>query len=189
MKQKINKKPLIDLFESMLEYSTCGRDYQENNEYLYIEFDSSLSALYSKKQEEKDDINYNSYWKSNAKTGYSDCKMKLFIENDKFYLGFNSVKANITFSEFKRLKNKVLKSLELSKEKHELRMQKMDNKLLNVVLFNKTDKEKRVVLLEKKINKSFRNLNKKERNEEEVKVSESAYNVFYGDEVEKKFNG
>jgi len=140
----VNKKSLIELFESKIPVSDITNFYIQT-----IEGDSeNVNGVeyYAQKQ-----IDYKES-KSNSNPFSNHCKIYVFIEsNGKFFIGFNSLKEEITQKEYIHLKRMVdLRKKHLTQRLKE-KKQQIDLQLLEMSFSEKTNKEKRNILSEKKI--------------------------------------
>ena len=128
----INKKILIELFESQVENSSYEDKYVDNNYVPCVKFNSDLIT------------SPNLY-----KTSYDDCEMFIWRKKEDFFLSFNSLPVKISFTEYKRL-NKIYTK---KKESFYMRLEEdkklRDKELLNKVFSIKNTNEKRKTMVEK----------------------------------------
>jgi hypothetical protein len=131
----LNKKILIELFETHVETSNSfEEEYVEGEYFPCIKFNTDSNGP-----------------AGIFKTSYSDCKMFIWREKDKddFFISFNSLSVKISFSEYKRLKGLFIKKQKLFSKHLKKSQERKDKELLNKVFANKNSKERRKTLFEK----------------------------------------
>lgn len=142
MGKKNYKKFLVDLFESQLKFNELDEEYLDGTYYPSLKFHSDLLNNETTLNNEDDDFTY-------TKSHHKNCLMVLLNKNENFYLSFNSIKTEISFTDYKRLNTLVLQKKEEQKERLKKLTYKRDEKLLNEVFSNFSKKQSRKTLIEK----------------------------------------
>jgi hypothetical protein len=133
----IDKKFLLELFERQLNLTKLTTTYYNNKDLAAIEFskvdgndvDDDVSTLYN--------------------VFNSKCKMFIFNKEERFYIAFNSIKVEISLSEYKRLKKIIDKKRKKQTEQLENEMHAKDKKMLDTIFSIVVKSQERKPLVEK----------------------------------------
>jgi hypothetical protein len=149
-KEKINKRALIELFESKLE---------QNSNDSFLKFGESFESSVTKRTE-YDWCSFLNKDKAEQNRGYlyssreTHCFMRVTQFDGQYYLEFNTIHVLITPTEFFRIfKMLFQKRAFLQKNKNNINQEK-DRNMLKQALLEKTESETRKIIIEKYENKN-----------------------------------
>ncbi len=138
MKNKINKEALINLFEIKVIDSTSSFTYDYIDDIHCPTINFAVDLFDPEAEGNEDEVYFE-----------ERCDMSITYNINGYFLTFKDIKVLITHNEYKKLHllfKKCVKKYELKQKKEKLIQ---DFKILNKILSQEIEKEKRVILFEK----------------------------------------